>query len=93
MTTMLEKTERRKGIRIMQDISKETFDKMTPESQLSVMFDYHKASYGLLERQCKRLDKVEAQQTRWKLFSGTIAAGGGMAGGALAWFLSKFSGS
>lgn len=83
MTTTITKIERRKGIRIMQDISKETFDKMTPKSQLSVMFDYHKASYGLLDRQCKRLDKVETQQKRWKLVTASIGAGTGLFGGAL----------
>lgn len=68
----------------MQDISKETFDDMTPKSQVSVMFDYHKASYGLLERQCKRLDKVEQAQKRWKLVTVSVGAATGLFGGALA---------
>ena len=83
------KTERRTGIRIMQDISKETFDKMTVKSQMSVMFDYHKASYGLLGRTCNRLDKVEAKQTKWKLVTVSVGAGTGLVGGFLAYLFEK----
>ena len=84
MTTVITVPERRKGLRVMDDISKETFDAMTSKSQMSVMFDYHKASFGLLQRTCIRVDKVEQAQKRWKLVSITVGAGTGLFGGFLA---------
>jgi len=67
----------------MQDISTETFVAMTPKSQMSVMFDYNKTSYGLLERMCKRLDEVESRQKKWKIVTASVGAATGLFGGAL----------
>ncbi len=56
MTTIVSKPDRRKGLRAMPDISKETFDKMTPENQKSVMFEFQKEQSGILDRLFKVLN-------------------------------------
>ena len=87
MTLIITKPDRRKGLRAMQDISPETFEKMTPESQMRVMYDLQSATYNLLSSHMpvcnERFKCIENGQRKWKLFSGTVAAGGGLVGGAL----------
>ena len=90
MPTIILKHERRKGLRIMPDVSKETFQGYSVDSKLNTLFDYQVESNGLLERTCSRVDKVEAGQRKWKVFSSAAAFMGGIFGGAIAFFSSKF---
>ena len=90
MTTVIEKPDRRKRIRNMQDISLETFDKMTPEVQARVTFELQKATYDKLDTQIpicnERFGKIETKQTKWKIALGSVAAGGGVIGWAIGAF-------
>ena len=49
MTTVIKKPDRRKGLRTMQDIPKETFNDMSPKNQMRVLFSYQKGQTGTLD--------------------------------------------
>ncbi len=48
MTTVIEKPDRRRGLRAMTETSRKTFGDMPPENQMSVLFDYQKEQTGTL---------------------------------------------
>jgi len=87
MTIVITKPDRRKGLRTMQDIPKETFRDMSPKSQMNVLFDYQKGQTGILTDIFKSLNGVggliaqtesnkESLSKAWKviliLFPGTL---------------------
>lgn len=74
----------------MPDVTKETFQGYSVDSKLNTLFDYQLEATGLLERTCERVTVVENQQKKWKVFSSATAFLGGMFGGAISFFSSKF---
>ena len=88
MTVVIDKIDRREGLRAMPNVTKETFQGYTPDSKLNTLFDYQREMHGLLTTQIKscgkRFDKVETAQRKWKLVSGTVAIGSGLFGGFMA---------
>ena len=75
----------------MPNVTKETFQGYDVDSKLNTLFDYQLESHGLLTSQIQvcdeRFDKVETGQKKWRVATGTIAAGSGLAGGFMAMLL------
>ena len=87
MTTVITKPDRRRKLRFMNNISKETFDKADVATQRRILFDLQKATYDVICKQTKACDNrfgaIEGGQKSWKIKTGGIAAVSGFFGGAL----------
>jgi len=90
MTVVIDKRDRRKGLRAMPSPTKDTFKGYTVDSKLDTLYDFHIETIGLLERTCERVDVVEKGQKNWKVVSGTVAVGSGLIGGFIA-MVTKFA--
>ena len=85
----------------MNSVTKETFRAYPVENKLDTMFDYIEAIHGTMDcrkdncakraEECNiRLEKIEKTQTKWKFFSTSTAFIGGVFGGIIGYFSSKF---